>query len=76
MCLFQYEGETLNHLSDSRIVEALPALEAEESGLTTLAGMPTTDLKYQSYTMKGTGDTGCSLRYFSIQPVVMVRKIC
>ena len=71
----QYESRPVAHLTEdlSRLGESLPPLELEESGLPSLADLSTTDLKYQSYSMKGTGDTGCSLRYFSIQPVLTVR---
>ncbi len=76
VCVFvQYESGPVNHLTEdlSRLGESLPPLELEESGLPSLADLSTTDLKYQSYSMKGPGDTGCSLRYFSIQPLVTVR---
>lgn len=71
MCV-QYDG--VNHLSDdlSHLGEVLPPHDLEESGLPSLADLSTTDLKYQSYSMKGLGNAGCSLRYFSIQPVLAV----
>ena len=75
MCVVcvQYESGPVNPLPSD--MSRLPGMELEDSGLPSLADLSTSDLKYQSYSMKGTGDTGCSLRYFSIQPVVMVRLL-
>lgn len=43
----------------------MSSLDLEESGL---ADFSTPEAKYQSVTIKGQGHSGCSLRYFSIQP--------
>lgn len=59
----------------SRLGEVMSSLDLEESGLTSLADL-STDAKYQSFTMTGVGDSGCSLRYFSIQPITSVVSVC
>lgn len=75
LCIaIQYNSVPANHLSEdlSRLGEDLSSLDLEESGLPTLTDLSTAGAKYQSFTLKGSGDTGCSLRYFSIQPSASV----
>lgn len=50
----------------SRLGEDLSSLDLEESGLPIIADL--SDAKYQSFTLHGVGATGCSVRYFAIQP--------
>lgn len=69
-------GPITHHVPEdlSRLGEDMTSLDLEESGLPSLADLSTADTKYQSFTINGVGDSGCSLRYFSIQPISSLRS--
>jgi hypothetical protein len=69
----QYTNGSIHATEDlSRLGEVMSTLDLEESGLPSLADL-STDSRYQSFTVAGVGESGCVLRYFSIQPISTVR---